>query len=244
MSRLNPPEASMSGSTPPLTIDSPDPARRRFLQIAGQIAGAGLVAAPVAGSLLGASSSPVEAAQQSQQQSQRAAMPPASVTGRPMPQIQKPFPLPPQSRSAMQSSGWASSRSTRSFRPSRIRNGRSWWRWSAATGRRPSRSPGVMGSIGRRSTTTPDSTAYRQPGNGRRLHHPAQGLHAEYAIRAAKAGKHVMCEKPMASTVGGVRSDDRASLRAGRKLMVAYRAQYEPFNLEAIGLPIPATWAS
>src|SRR4051794_24075998 len=94
MSRLNPPRLLMSGSTPPLTIDSPDPARRQFLQIAGQIAGTGLVAAPVAGSLLGASSSPAEAAQQSQ----RAAMPPASVTGRPMPQIQKPFPLPPQSR--------------------------------------------------------------------------------------------------------------------------------------------------
>ena len=78
----------MSGSIPPITLDLPNPARRRFLQIAGT----GLVAAPVAGSLLSASSSPTAA------QSQGAAMPPPSITGRPMPRIQKPFPLPPQDR--------------------------------------------------------------------------------------------------------------------------------------------------
>ena len=60
------------------------------------------------------------------------------------------------------------------------------------------------------------------------------GLHAEYVIRAAQAGKHVMCEKPMAPTVAECEAMIRASVKAGRKLMVAYRAQYEPFNLEVM----------
>jgi len=59
-------------------------------------------------------------------------------------------------------------------------------------------------------------------------------LHAEYTIRAFKAGKHVMCEKPMAVTVEECETMIRAGREADRKLMIAYRAQYEPYNLEAI----------
>ncbi|RSK33911.1 Gfo/Idh/MocA family protein [Hymenobacter metallilatus] len=60
------------------------------------------------------------------------------------------------------------------------------------------------------------------------------GLHAEYTIRAAKAGKHVLCEKPMANTEKDCQQMIDACQKAGKKLMIAYRAQYEPFNLEAI----------
>ncbi|WP_426490957.1 Gfo/Idh/MocA family protein [Hymenobacter sp. 102] len=60
------------------------------------------------------------------------------------------------------------------------------------------------------------------------------GLHAEYTIRAAKAGKHVLCEKPMANTEKECQQMIEACQKAGKKLMIAYRAQYEPFNLEAI----------
>jgi predicted dehydrogenase len=60
------------------------------------------------------------------------------------------------------------------------------------------------------------------------------GMHAEYTIRAAKAGKHVLCEKPMANTEKECQQMIDACQKAGKKLMIAYRAQYEPFNLDAI----------
>ncbi|KAF3890016.1 MULTISPECIES: Gfo/Idh/MocA family protein [Nostocales] len=62
------------------------------------------------------------------------------------------------------------------------------------------------------------------------------GMHAEYTIRGAQAGKHVMCEKPMANTVAECQAMIDAAKKANRKLMIAYRAQYEPYNLAAIQL--------
>jgi predicted dehydrogenase len=60
------------------------------------------------------------------------------------------------------------------------------------------------------------------------------GLHAAYTVRAARAGKHVLCEKPMAGTVAECQQMIDACQQAGKKLMIAYRAQFEPFNLDAI----------
>lgn len=60
------------------------------------------------------------------------------------------------------------------------------------------------------------------------------GLHAEYTIRGAQAGKHIMCEKPMANTPQDCQAMIDACRQANRKLMIAYRAQYEPYNLAAI----------
>jgi predicted dehydrogenase len=59
-------------------------------------------------------------------------------------------------------------------------------------------------------------------------------MHAEYTIRALKAGKHVLCEKPMASTVADSEAMVAAAKAANRKLMIAYRCHYEPLNLEAM----------
>ncbi len=59
-------------------------------------------------------------------------------------------------------------------------------------------------------------------------------MHAEYTIRAANAGKHVLCEKPMATAVKDCQSMIAACDAAGKKLMIAYRCQYEPTNLRAI----------
>jgi glucose-fructose oxidoreductase len=61
-------------------------------------------------------------------------------------------------------------------------------------------------------------------------------MHAEYVIRAAKAGKHVMCEKPMAVSVRECEAMIAACKTAGRKLMIGYRSRFEPHNLEAIRL--------
>jgi len=61
-------------------------------------------------------------------------------------------------------------------------------------------------------------------------------MHAEYTIRGAKAGKHVLCEKPMATTVEEARAMVLASETANRKLMIAYRCQYEPVHLRAVQL--------
>ncbi|MBW4630055.1 MAG: Gfo/Idh/MocA family oxidoreductase [Brasilonema octagenarum HA4186-MV1] len=61
-------------------------------------------------------------------------------------------------------------------------------------------------------------------------------LHAEYSIRGVQAGKHIMCEKPMAITVAECQAMIEAAKKANRKLMIAYRAQYEPYNLATIQL--------
>jgi predicted dehydrogenase len=58
------------------------------------------------------------------------------------------------------------------------------------------------------------------------------GLHAEHAIKAAKAGKHVFCEKPFEATVAKCQSAIDACKKADRLLAVAYRCQYDPNHLE------------
>lgn len=60
------------------------------------------------------------------------------------------------------------------------------------------------------------------------------GLHAEHTIKAAEAGKHVMCEKPMATSVEDCRRMIDACKAAGKKLMIGYRVHYEPHNRRAI----------
>ena len=56
------------------------------------------------------------------------------------------------------------------------------------------------------------------------------GLHKEYVIRGARAGKHVLCEKPMANSSAECREMIAACKQAGVKLMVADRIQYQPHN--------------
>ncbi len=61
-------------------------------------------------------------------------------------------------------------------------------------------------------------------------------MHAEYTIRAAQAGKHVICEKPMALNARECESMIAACEEAGVKLSIGYRVQFEPHNLEAMRL--------
>ena len=60
--------------------------------------------------------------------------------------------------------------------------------------------------------------------------------HAEYTIRAARAGVHVLCEKPMAVTTAECEQMIAACARARVKLMIAYRLHFEAVNLKVIDL--------
>ena len=59
-------------------------------------------------------------------------------------------------------------------------------------------------------------------------------MHHEYTLRAAKAGKHVLCEKPMANTAKEGEEMIAACKAADRKLMIGYRLRYEPHHMRAI----------
>ena len=61
-------------------------------------------------------------------------------------------------------------------------------------------------------------------------------MHAEYTIRSAKAGKHILCEKPMSTSVTDAEAMIAACKASNVKLMIAYRLHYEPTNLRAIEL--------
>ena len=55
-------------------------------------------------------------------------------------------------------------------------------------------------------------------------------MHAEFVIRGARTGKHILCEKPMATSVPDCERMIAACRTANVKLMIAYRQQYEPNN--------------
>ena len=55
-------------------------------------------------------------------------------------------------------------------------------------------------------------------------------MHKEYVIRAAKAGKHVICEKPMALNAAECREMIDACKKANVSLSIGYRLQYEPYT--------------
>jgi predicted dehydrogenase len=59
-------------------------------------------------------------------------------------------------------------------------------------------------------------------------------LHREYTVGAAQAGKHVLCEKPMAVTESDCEAMIEAVRDNGVKLMIAYRLHFEAGNLEAV----------
>jgi predicted dehydrogenase len=52
--------------------------------------------------------------------------------------------------------------------------------------------------------------------------------HAPITIAALEAGKHVMCEKPMAKTADGARQMRDAAKRTGKKLTIGYQSRQRP----------------
>lgn len=61
-------------------------------------------------------------------------------------------------------------------------------------------------------------------------------LHAEHAIAAARAGKHVLCEKPMEVSAERCEAMIAACRQAGVRLAVGYRCRFEPLHLECARL--------
>lgn len=62
------------------------------------------------------------------------------------------------------------------------------------------------------------------------------GMHAEYTVRAAQAGKHVISEKPMATSVKDAQAMVKACRDANKKLSIGYRLHFEPHNQEMMRL--------
>jgi predicted dehydrogenase len=69
-------------------------------------------------------------------------------------------------------------------------------------------------------------------------------MHAEYTVRAANAGKHVMCEKPMAITALECQQMIDACNKNKRKLQIGYRLRYEPYNMKAIEIAQQKTYGA
>ena len=61
-------------------------------------------------------------------------------------------------------------------------------------------------------------------------------MHCDYTVEAARAGVHVLCEKPMAVTADECRRMIRTCHTNRVKLMIAYRLHFQPANLKAITL--------
>ena len=61
-------------------------------------------------------------------------------------------------------------------------------------------------------------------------------MHKEYTLRAFQAGKHVICEKPMAMNAEEAAEMVAAGKKEKRELFIGYRLHYEPHHREAIRL--------
>lgn len=65
------------------------------------------------------------------------------------------------------------------------------------------------------------------------------GLHPEFVLRAAKIGKHVISEKPMATSVADCDRMIAACKAAKVKLGIGYRVHYDPYHNEMVRLSSP-----
>lgn len=61
-------------------------------------------------------------------------------------------------------------------------------------------------------------------------------MHLEFTLRAARAGKHIICEKPMACTADECREMIKAVEQAGVRFSMGYRLHFDPFNQEMMRL--------
>jgi glucose-fructose oxidoreductase len=67
-------------------------------------------------------------------------------------------------------------------------------------------------------------------------------MHREYVVRAAAAGKHVWCEKPMAPTAKECQEMIDACKKVNRSLAIGYRLQHEPPRRPGVALYSKNNW--
>ncbi|MFH5804371.1 Gfo/Idh/MocA family protein [Alienimonas sp. DA493] len=195
--------------------------RRRFCQIAG-----GALAAAAVPSALPAKLRPM---------SDAPALPPAQLTGRPLPELLQPLPLPPSERIGFALVGLGAY-ALNQIAPN-LANTRGC-KLSALVSGNAEKAGRVADAYG-----LGKEHVYSYDDFDRLADDPAvdvvyiilpNAFHREWTERAFAAGKHVLCEKPMAGTPEECEAMIAAGERAGKKLMIAYRAQFDPYNLEAI----------
>jgi predicted dehydrogenase len=197
--------------------------------------GAGLIAAPLA--TLGAAGANAADAKPGAGAAPGAGMPgaPPRAVGRPMPELERPLADPPERRL-----GWAvvglGDFALNHMLPAIARSRHC--RLTAVVSGNRDKARAVAAAYG-----VPERGVYDYDGFDRIRDDPTvdvvyivlpNTLHAEWTVRAAQAGKHVFCEKPMAATEAECRQMIDACAKAGRRLMIAYRAPFEPHNREAI----------
>jgi predicted dehydrogenase len=69
-------------------------------------------------------------------------------------------------------------------------------------------------------------------------------MHHEFTIRALKAGKHVICEKPMANTVKECEEMIATAKQMDKQLSIGYRLHFDPYNLEIMRLTKEKTYGN
>jgi predicted dehydrogenase len=61
-------------------------------------------------------------------------------------------------------------------------------------------------------------------------------MHAEFSVRAMKAGKHVICEKPMAMNAAECEQVMEVMRQTNKRFSVGYRLHFDPFNRQMMYL--------
>ncbi|QDT15814.1 Gfo/Idh/MocA family protein [Alienimonas californiensis] len=196
--------------------------RRRFCQAAG-----GLLAAAAIPSALSAPRRPMS--------EDAVDLPPAKLTGRPLPDLLQPLPLPPGERIGFALVGLGAY-ALNQIAPN-LANTRGC-KLAAVVSGNAEKAGRVAAAYG-----LGKEHVYSYDDFDRIADDPAvdvvyiilpNAFHREWTERAFAAGKHVLCEKPMAGTPADCEAMIAAGERAGKKLMIGYRAQFDPYNLEAI----------
>lgn len=107
-------------------------------------------------------------------------------------------------------------------------------RLAAVASRRASRAEEVAGELGATRAYGSYEALLDDPAIDAVYVPLPNALHAEWSIRALRAGKHVLCEKPLAPTAAACLAMEAAADEAGRLLMEAFMYRFHPRTRAAV----------